>query len=943
MNPQRILTKSKSWKSFKSHLKPLSTKQKGDSFEYLTKYYLQLHPTYVTQLKHVWLLSEVPTKVRKKLNLPGPDEGIDLIAETRDETYWAIQSKYKEDEGVSLSRKELATFTDLAFNICRNIELGLVCTSADRFSHKLKMYGDRLSFCSGEIWRGLDKEFFDRLHKLLKGKTATINPLKPRPHQQRAIENAHKHYIEERNSRGKLIMPCATGKSLAGYWIAQKLEAKTILIAVPSLALIRQTVEVWGRELVANKKVVSWIAVCSDAGVGDIDRDDVSVLIQDLGLKVYNDPNEIAGWLKRRKKGLSIVFTTYQSGKITCQAAKKAKKVFDMAIMDEAHKTVGAKDSLFSHLLFDKNIKIKMRVFMTATERRYRGQSDQIMSMDNPEIYGETFELLTFGEAVKAKPPILSDYKIITLLVTKKEIQELIKKNIFVKPDKGKWSKEVEAEMLAGVVALRNAMRKHPIKKAVSFHNSVARARAYKANQDIFTKTFQSYGALDTFHVSGTMPTSARAKEIDEFAESERSLVTNARCLTEGVDVPKIDCVTFADPKNSAIDIVQAVGRAIRPYEGKKHGYVIVPVLLDKEITKEDDIQKRTFDSVLMTLRALASDDERIIEYFRSVSQGIKHGSGSGPVDFVVPVGVKLDTKKFLQEIQLKVWSRLAKLSWRPFEEAREFVRALGLKSTNEWKDYCTGRLRGKGEKPFDIPSLPNSVYANYGWIGYWDWLGTGHRRGFWRPFMEARIFARSLNLKNWKEWLSYCHGNFPDKKALPENIPTKPNLSYKNDGWINFGDWLGTGNISNKGRKWLSYLEARKFVHKLGLKGQYEWAAYSAGKLTKKRKRPSNIPGNPNEAYEGDGWVNWADWLGHDSRKFLKRNFLPFKEAREFARQLNLKTCTEWYKYCRGDFPERESKPKNIPRTADSIYKDQGWISWPDWLGTENKKKKSR
>ena len=122
MKPQRILAKSKNWKSFKSHLKALRNKDKGDAFELLTKCYLLLHPAYTTQLKHVWLLIEVPTKVRKKLNLPDTDEGIDLIAETKEGTYWAIQCKYREDEKDSLSRPELSTFTDLTFTICKNFE-----------------------------------------------------------------------------------------------------------------------------------------------------------------------------------------------------------------------------------------------------------------------------------------------------------------------------------------------------------------------------------------------------------------------------------------------------------------------------------------------------------------------------------------------------------------------------------------------------------------------------------------------------------------------------------------------------------------------------------------------------------------------------------------------------------------------------------------------------
>ena len=142
MKPDTILRKSKTWKEYKSHLSSLSNKEKGDSFEALSKYYFQLDSKYATKLKHVWNLNkgEVPLSVRKKLNLPGSDEGIDLLAQTKEGEFWAIQCKYREDESHSLTRKELSTFTDLAFAICSGIDLALVCTTTDRFSHKLKMY-----------------------------------------------------------------------------------------------------------------------------------------------------------------------------------------------------------------------------------------------------------------------------------------------------------------------------------------------------------------------------------------------------------------------------------------------------------------------------------------------------------------------------------------------------------------------------------------------------------------------------------------------------------------------------------------------------------------------------------------------------------------------------------------------------------------------------------
>ena len=938
MNIINILRTSNTYQDFKRQVQPLASKQKGDCFEALTKYYLQLHPEYTTLLKNVWHLQDVPPSVKKKLNLPGPDEGIDLIAETKDGGLWAIQCKYRDNENTSLTRKELSTFTDLAFNICKNIELGLVCTNTDRFSRKLTLYGERLSFCSGDVWRALDKEFFNRLHKLFEGKAAPLKPLKPLPHQKQAIQNAFRHFIEEKNDRGKLISPCGSGKSLTGFWIADKLNAKKILVAVPSLALIRQTLQVWTRESVARKRDVHWIAVCSDESVGDFERDDIAVLTQDLGIRVHTNPDEIAEWLKQRKKDTTVVFTTYQSGKVTARAAKKAKTAFEVGILDEAHKTVGKKESLFRYLVHDKNIAIKKRIFMTATERRYRGQSNEIISMDNPEIYGDTFELLSFKKALEAKKPILSDYKIVTMSVTREEIASLIKENLFVKPDKGRWDNEVEAEMLAAVIALRKAMKRYPIRHAVSFHSSIARAKAFKYTQDTFSKAFHQYGRLETFHVSGNTPTAVRSRELDAFAQSNRSLVTNARCLTEGVDVPNIDCVLFADPRKSTIDIVQAVGRALRTYEGKKLGYVIVPVLLDDNATAIQSSQSKAFDSILTVIHALAANDERIIEYFRTVSLGRKWTGGTTPVEIDIPEGLVVDADEFITSIKLQFWSRLAKLSWRPFEEAREFVHALGLKNDADWRKYSGGKLHGKGERPEDIPSAPWRVYANQGWISLGDWLGTeivATRLRNYRLFHVARKFVRALRLKNTSEWRKYYAGKMHGKGKKPEDIPTSPEKTYRDCGWISYGDWLGTGTVASRLLRYYSFKAARAFVRKLGLKNNKEWRLYCKGKLKGKPPKPEGIPANPHQTYKDKGWVSYGDWLGTGTVAEHLRNYRPFHAARKFVRALGLRNQDEWIKYCAGKMPGKGKKPVDIPSNPQNTYKNKGWDGLGDWLGT--------
>jgi len=931
----------KSWADFRVRVTSLTAKEKGDAFEKFVLAYLKLEPQYTTLLQRVWLLRNVPTDVRTHLNLPCQDEGIDLIALTNEGTYWAIQCKYLDDENHSLSRKTLSTFTDLTFTVCRNLDYALVCTTAERYSHKLTLYGDRLGFLAGDVWRNLESDYFTRLKQYLHDKKAKIEPRKPRPHQQNAINNAETHFLKEGNKRGKMTLPCGTGKSLTGYWIAERLNAKTILVAVPSLALVRQTLKEWLRESVAKGHEVRWIAICSDESVAEQDRDDVAVLTQDLGIKIHTNPKEIAKWLGDRHDGLTVVFTTYQSGRAISEAARLCGITFDLAVMDEAHKTVGKRDSLFCHLLYDENISIQKRVFMTATERYYRGQSDQIVSMENHELYGDVFEFLSFKKALESNPPILSDYKIATITVTNNEIKKLIDENLYIKPDKGQWDDEVEAEMLASAIALRKAMLNYPIKHAVSFHKSIARAKAFKSTQDIISGHFHEFGPLQTYHVTGKTPTAVRSRMLEDFAKSGRSLITNARCLTEGVDVPDIDCVLFADPKKSKVDIVQGTGRALRISKGKKFGYVIIPILLDSQQEKFDpkSITDSIFESVLSVLRALAANDERIIEYFRSISHGHKTKGGDGPVEIDIPLGIEIDTDDFINSLGLRLWPSLAKLSWRPFEEARAFTRSLNLKGVAEWRLYCKNKIRGKVAIPVDIPHNPDRIYKDNGWVGYGDWLGTGNIATFlikYRSFHEARNFVHKLKLKNTVEWKQYCLNKLPDKGIIPNDIPHSPRHVYANDGWINMGDWLGTGKIANFLKKYRLFYEAREFSRRLGLKSRSDWNKFCRGELPKKGSLPNDVPANPNQTYKNKGWVSMGDWLGTGTVAPNLIVYRPFEKAREFARNLNLKNVSEWRKYCKGELPEKGKLPNDISGSPHKTYKDTGWLSWGDWLGTE-------
>ena len=251
-----------------------------------------------------------------------------------------------------------------------------------------------------------------------------------------------------------------------------------------------------------------------------------------------------------------------------------------------------------------------------------------------------------------------SDYKIITMAISHKEIDQIVAENRYLRPKGAQWEEEVEAQMLASLVALRKAMLKHKIKHAVSFHKTIERAETFREFNDLYTNAISEGGELETFHVKGTTPSGIRKRITAEFASADRSLITNARCLTEGVDIPNIDCVLFADPKRSTVDIVQAVGRALRPAKGKRYGYVLVPVIAGDEDGAEF-VESEAFAPVLKILRALAGNDERIIEWFRARNAGRKPKGRVIEIEIDEKIAESIDLQDFASKIEIKIWSRL--------------------------------------------------------------------------------------------------------------------------------------------------------------------------------------------------------------------------------------------------------------------------------------------
>jgi predicted helicase len=428
----------------------------------------------------------------------------------------------------------------------------------------------------------------------------------------------------------------------------------------------------------------------------------------------------------------------------------------------------------FATLLSDKKIKIRCRLFMTATERIFLGEREDVLSMDNEKNYGPRFFQLSFKEAIKQG--IIADYKILTMTVSDHYIRQLIDENRILNLNSRDLD-EVEAQSIAAGVALKRIYKEHKIKHAISFHRSIRAADRFREQQDALNRLRKLGQKATNLHISSKKTAGERSDLLREFVGHKRALMTNARCLTEGVDVPAIDCVMFADPKQSRIDIVQAAGRALRRYRGKECGYIVVPLIVPTKMDFEEFAETTAFRQVAKTITALSTQDERIADEFRAIERGRISSGKIVEIEGDIPVGMKMKLGDFVEAISTRVWDSVGRANWRKFEDARAFARGLGLKSYTEWRGYSTS-----GKKPDYIPAAPGVTYADADWAGWGDWLGTGAvgpglRQ--YRSFKTARAFAHGLNSKSGAEWRDYSKSG---KK--PDDIPATPGRTYATSGW---------------------------------------------------------------------------------------------------------------------------------------------------------------
>lgn len=652
----------------KSRQDAFSERDKGYRFERLMQAYLKTTTLYANLFEEVWLWTEFPFHDQ----FGGKDTGIDLVARTVEGEYWAIQckcyaanafiNKPDVDTFLATSGKRFETESGMTGFVQR---LWISTTNkwnstAEQTIRNQNPPVTRLNLIDLENddvdWNSLEQGIF--------GVASRSKPFTIREHQQQAIDQTHAYFkIDEAtgqpaHTRGKLIMACGTGKTFTSLRIAENETGGRglVLFLVPSIALLGQTLRSWLQQALEPMMAV---CICSDPQVSKQteknDNDTTSVV--DLALPASTDVPSIVKQLQYARRhnaeGLTVVFSTYQSIDVISRAQQQLFKetddafgTFDLIICDEAHRTTGVTlkdetESAFVRVHNNDFLRAVRRIYMTATPRLYTDETKKraeensavLCSMDDRSMYGDEIYRIGFGEAVKQE--LLSDYKVLILAVGEKDITPTLQ-NALTREDG-----TIDADDPSKLIGCINALSKKvlgadeefvkgsdplPMRRAVAFCSSIkasrAIANAFTDYKDLYMEDIREEDRATmvdvvAHHVDGSMSATKRDEELmwlKEQPENEREcrMLTNARCLSEGVDVPSLDAVVFISPKNSQVDVVQSVGRVMRRSEGKKYGYIIIPVVVPANAEGDKVLENHpNFKVVWTVLNALRAHDDR--------------------------------------------------------------------------------------------------------------------------------------------------------------------------------------------------------------------------------------------------------------------------------------------------------------------------------------------
>jgi superfamily II DNA or RNA helicase len=601
---QQLLSGVSSFAEFEQRVEALPTPdERGAMFDVFAECWLATQR--IPQARNVWPGNTAPLALLQKLRLPLKDMGVDGVFETAVDEPTCYQVKFRTGRP-SLTWTELATFFGLSDVACGR----LVFTNCDEIAEVAKGRPGVV------IVRGIDldrltSDDFRVMEDWLSGAAIRRKPKTPRPHQAAAISDIVGAL--GRNPRATALMACGTGKTLVALWVAERLGVRTVLVLLPSLALVRQTLHEWLRE--TNWPEIEYCCVCSDPTVQP-EEDSLVVRQTDLDFRVTTESTSVRRFLERTTPAVRIVFSTYQSSAVVAEGVKGLAP-FDLGIFDEAHKTAGREGARFALALKDEQLPITRRLFLTATPRHYdlthrnrTGDAEVVFSMDNPAVYGPVAHRLPFSKAASPSLKIITDYKVVISIVTSEMVtDELLRRGVVLV--KGE---EIKARQVANQLALQSAIEKQGVRKVFTFHSKVDSAKSFVSSGPEGIATH-----LPNFlcaHINGEMSTAYRERLMREFERVPQAIMSNARCLTEGVDVPAVDMVAFLSPRRSLVDIVQATGRAMRRVEGKEFGYVLVPLYVEERRgeTIEEAVERSDFDEVWNVLNRLQEHDDLLAQ-----------------------------------------------------------------------------------------------------------------------------------------------------------------------------------------------------------------------------------------------------------------------------------------------------------------------------------------
>ena len=612
---------------FLSSLDPDAGKR-GKQFEHFVKWFLKNDPEWSTQVDQVWLWDEYP-------NSWGRDCGIDLVFKHKNGENWAVQAKCYAPT-TSITKADVDSF--ISESNRDGIDKRLLIATTDLIGANAKQVCDAQDKPVTRFllshFEDADIEYPATLDDLPKAKRK--DKPKPRDHQIEAVEAVASNFKDV--DRGQLIMACGTGKTFTTLWIKERLGVESTLVLLPSLGLLSQTLHEW--TLAANEGF-QVLCVCSDESVGRRGSDEAVHSIADLAFPVTSNAGDIKVFLN--SSGKKVIFSTYQSSPLIAETQlDKSVPAFDLAIADEAHRCAGKVSGDFSTILDEQKIRAKKRLFTTATPRTYSSgvkkaaedRGVEVVGMDDEAVFGKQLFALNFGEAIKRG--LLTDYRVVIIGVDDPTISAWIENRELLKADS---DIEMDAESLAAQVGLLKAIKDYDLHRLISFHSRVSRAEEF--SQDIhkvlgwIDEKHKPSGELKSDFVSGEMPTDKRRRKLSQLKrlkDDQRGLLTNARCLSEGVDVPSLDGVAFIDPRSSQIDIIQAVGRAIRLSDNKKAGTIVLPVFIANSDDPERALEEGNFKPIWDVLNALKSHDDVLADELNQIRTELGR-KGSNKVD----------------------------------------------------------------------------------------------------------------------------------------------------------------------------------------------------------------------------------------------------------------------------------------------------------------------